>query len=189
MMSTHVTREEFEGRMRVLEGEVEGEKLVTRYILEQTQRNGDDLAAIKARVDHLSIDVALVRGAVTGHTALLNVLVQDVGQLRLETGGIRRDIGELRQETGGMRQDMGELRQEMSEMRRDSGQLRREVGEMRRDMDTMRADITAVGRDMGELRQEVRQEMGEMRRDMGTMHADIAAIRAALAPRDPLGGN
>src|SRR5262249_2830940 len=120
MMSTHVTREEFEGRMRVREGEVEGEKLVTRYILEQTQRNDDDLAAIKARVDHLSIDVGLVRGAVTGHTALLNVLVQDVGQLR--------------QETGGMRRDMGELRQEMSEMRRDSGQLRREVGEMRRDM-------------------------------------------------------
>src|SRR5215510_253246 len=124
IMSTYVPREEFDGRMRVLEGEVEGEKLVTRHILQQTKRNGDDLAAIKARVDHLSIDVALVRGAVTGHTALLNVLVQDVGQLR--------------QETGGMRRDMGELRQEVSEMRRDSGQLRREVGEMRRDMDAMR---------------------------------------------------
>ncbi len=57
-------------------------KLVTRHILEQTQRNGDDLAALKTRVDHLSNDVALVRGAVTGHTALLNVLVQDVGQIR-----------------------------------------------------------------------------------------------------------
>ncbi len=88
---------------------------MTRHILEQTQRNGDDLAALKTRVDHLSNDVALVRGAVTGPTALLNVLVQDVGQLR--------------------------------------------------------------------------QEMGDIRRDMGTMPADIAAIRAALAPRDPLGGN
>jgi len=31
--------------------------------------------------------------------------------------------------------------------------------------------------------------MGEMHRNMVTMHTDIAAIRAALAPRDPLGGN
>ena len=107
--------------MRVLEGEVEGEKLVTRYILEQTQRNGDDLAAIKARVDHLSSDVALVRGAVTGHTALLNVLVQDVGQLRQETGGMRRDMGRLRQE---MQRDMGQLRQDMGTMRADIAAIR-----------------------------------------------------------------
>ena len=126
-MSTHVTREEFDRRMRVLEGEVEGEKLVTRYILEQTQRNGDDLGALKTRVDHLSNDVALVRGAVTAHTGLLNVLVQDVGQLRQEMGAMRRDMGELRQ-------DMGELRQE----------LKQEIGELRRDMGTMRADIVAI---------------------------------------------
>jgi len=120
-MSTYVTRAEFDGRMRVLEGEVEGEKLVTRHILEQTQRNGDDLAALKARVDHLSSDVALVRGAVTGHTALLNVLVQDVGQLRQETGGVRRDIGQLRQE---MQRDMGQLHREMGTMRADIAAIR-----------------------------------------------------------------
>ena len=121
IMSTYVTRAEFDGRMRVLEGEVEGEKLVTRHILEQTQRNGDDLAALKARVDHLSSDVALVRGAVTGHTALLNVLVQDVGQLRQETGGVRRDIGQLRQE---MQRDMGQLHREMGTMRADIAAIR-----------------------------------------------------------------
>ena len=48
-----VTREEFSqlaSRVSVVEREVEGEKLVTRYILEQTRRNGDDLAAIKGRL-------------------------------------------------------------------------------------------------------------------------------------------
>jgi uncharacterized protein YoxC len=34
----------------VLEREVEGEKLVTRHVLEQTRHNGDDLAAIKTRL-------------------------------------------------------------------------------------------------------------------------------------------
>jgi dsDNA-specific endonuclease/ATPase MutS2 len=169
--------------MRVLEGEVEGEKLVTRHILEQTQRNGDDLAALKARVDHLSIDVALVRGAVTGHTALLNVLVQDVGQLRQEMGGTRRDIGQLHQEVQrnigalhrDIQQDMGALRQEMQQ---DVGALRQEI---QQDMAALRQEMQ---RDMGELRQEMRQDMGALRQDMGTMRADIAAIRTALAPRD-----
>jgi uncharacterized protein YoxC len=52
-MPAYVTREEFEARVGVLEREVEGEKLVTRHILEQTRRNGDDLAAIKTRLDRV----------------------------------------------------------------------------------------------------------------------------------------
>jgi phage shock protein A len=38
--------------MLTLEQEVEGEKL-TRHILEQTRRNGDDLAAVKTRLDRV----------------------------------------------------------------------------------------------------------------------------------------
>src|SRR5580700_12317505 len=45
-MAAEVTSEEF----IALEREVEGEKLVTRHILEQTRRNGDDLAGIKTRL-------------------------------------------------------------------------------------------------------------------------------------------
>jgi tetrahydromethanopterin S-methyltransferase subunit G len=51
-----VTREEFsqlQARVSVVEREVEGEKLVTRYILEQSRRNGDDLAAVKTRLDRV----------------------------------------------------------------------------------------------------------------------------------------
>ena|SRR3972149_1066278 len=49
----NVTREEFEARVSIVEREVEGEKMVTRHILEQTRRNGDDLAAIKSRLDRV----------------------------------------------------------------------------------------------------------------------------------------
>ena len=52
-MAEYITREEFEARVGVLEQEVDGEKLVTRYILEQTRRNGDDLAAIKTRLERV----------------------------------------------------------------------------------------------------------------------------------------
>lgn len=39
--------------MTALEQEVEGEKVVTRYILEQVRRNGDDLAALRGRMDRV----------------------------------------------------------------------------------------------------------------------------------------
>ena len=52
-MAADVTRQEFEGRVGVLEREVEGENLVTRHILEQTRRNSDDLAASKTRLDRV----------------------------------------------------------------------------------------------------------------------------------------
>jgi uncharacterized protein YoxC len=56
-MVGEVLREEFQGRVGVLESEVEGEKLVTRYILEQTRRNGEDLATLKTRLDRLERSV------------------------------------------------------------------------------------------------------------------------------------
>lgn len=55
-MPVEVTREEFthlKTRVDVVEREVEGEKMVTRHILEQSRRNGDDLAAVKTRLDRL----------------------------------------------------------------------------------------------------------------------------------------
>jgi hypothetical protein len=73
--------------MRVFE--VEGEKVVTRHIFEQSRRNGDGLAAvkseleaIKSRLDHHDGEFALLKSVLTTHTALLNVLVQDVGMIR-----------------------------------------------------------------------------------------------------------
>ena len=54
-MASDVSRDEFtqlQTRVDVVEREVDGEKLVTRHVLEQTRRNSADLAAIKARQDH-----------------------------------------------------------------------------------------------------------------------------------------
>src|SRR5687768_4487811 len=56
LMASDVTREEHQQlvvRVDVLEREVEGEKMVTRHILEQTRRNSDDLAVIKTRLDRV----------------------------------------------------------------------------------------------------------------------------------------
>jgi len=80
-MPTYVTREEFEARTGVLEREVEGEKLVTRHILEQTRRNGDDLAAVKTRLDRVEQKLDGLDRKVDGVDRKVNDLERTVGGL------------------------------------------------------------------------------------------------------------
>src|SRR5262249_24751235 len=61
-MAGPVTRDEFDELVR----EVEGEKIVTRHILEQTRRNGDDLAAVKSRLDRHDQRFDLVEREIRG---------------------------------------------------------------------------------------------------------------------------
>ncbi|HLQ91375.1 MAG TPA: hypothetical protein VK148_15220 [Xanthobacteraceae bacterium] len=76
-MAADITRGEFkhlETRVDILEREVDGEKMVTRHILEQARRNSDDLAAIKSRLDR-------VEGKVDGIDQRLGALERDLPQI------------------------------------------------------------------------------------------------------------
>jgi uncharacterized protein YoxC len=77
-MVADVTREEFGARVGVLEQEVEGEKLVTRHILEQSRRNADDLAAVKTRLDRVERKVDEVAQDVSGLKAAVDRLMQEL---------------------------------------------------------------------------------------------------------------
>jgi tetrahydromethanopterin S-methyltransferase subunit G len=77
-MAEAVTRDEFAQlavRVDILQREVEGEKLVTRHILDQTRRNSDDLAAIKSRLDRFE-----------------NKFEQRVDVLERKVDGLARDL-------------------------------------------------------------------------------------------------
>jgi hypothetical protein len=84
-MPGEVTREEFEARVGEIVAEVEGEKVVSRYILEQSRRNGDDLAVLKSRMDRFESELRQLReeGRQTR---------DDVRQLRDEGRQLRRDL-------------------------------------------------------------------------------------------------
>jgi uncharacterized protein YoxC len=79
-----VTREEFEARVGVLEREVEGEKMVTRHILEQTRRNSDDLAAIKTRLDRVEGKVDVLQTKVDGLQTTVDGLARELPQIVAE---------------------------------------------------------------------------------------------------------
>jgi uncharacterized protein YoxC len=87
-MSSDITREEFEARVGVLEREVEGEKMVTRHILEQTRRNGDDLAAVRTRLDR-------VEGKVDGLGQQLGTVEQRLGAVERRIGTLERNLPQI----------------------------------------------------------------------------------------------
>lgn len=76
-------------RVDILEQEVEGEKMVTRYILEQTRRNGDDLAILKSRVERVEGKVDGLEGKVDGLERKVDGLAHDLGALRADVHGLR----------------------------------------------------------------------------------------------------
>ena len=86
-MPTYVTREEFEARVGVFEREVEGEKLVTRHVLEQTRLNSDDLAVIKTRLDRVEGKVDRLQTTVDG---LVRDLPKIVGEAVRNANSTRR---------------------------------------------------------------------------------------------------
>jgi uncharacterized protein YoxC len=69
-----ITREEF----AALAQEVEGEKLVTRHILEQTRRNGDDIAAVKTRLNRVEEKVDGLDRKVDGLGRKVDTLAQSI---------------------------------------------------------------------------------------------------------------
>jgi uncharacterized protein YoxC len=73
-MPADVIRQEF----TALQQAVEGAKLVTRHILEQTRRNGDDIAAVKTRLNRVEEKVDGLDRKVDGLDRKIDVLAQSI---------------------------------------------------------------------------------------------------------------
>lgn len=81
MGEADVTREEFTrlaDRVSTVEQEVEGEKLVSRYILSQARQNGDDLAVLKTRFDRVEAELLSLKS--------------DFSSLRNDVSSLRKDL-------------------------------------------------------------------------------------------------
>lgn len=102
MPEPEVTREDLkrvETRVEFVAQEVEGEKLLSRYILQQTRQNGDDLAILKARteriegkVDKLEGKVDKLEGKVDRLDGKVDRLEQKFNQLETKLPGLIADV-------------------------------------------------------------------------------------------------
>jgi hypothetical protein len=96
-MAEYVTRGEFEARVGVLEREVDGEKMVTRHVLEQTRRNSDDLAAIKTRLGRVETRLDGVETRLDRVEQKLDGLIRDLPGI---VGGVMREVLQERDQRG-----------------------------------------------------------------------------------------
>ncbi len=86
-MSDLVAREEhklLQDRVSVVEREVDGEKMLSRYILQQVRANGDDLAAVKTRMDRFETRM-------DGVETRLGAVENNLSQFRKDMPGIVAD--------------------------------------------------------------------------------------------------
>ncbi len=95
MPEPDVTREDLkriETRVEFVAQEVEGEKLLSRYILQQTRQNGDDLAVLKARTERIEGKVDKLEGKVDRLESKVDRLEQRFSQLETKLPGLIADV-------------------------------------------------------------------------------------------------
>ena len=102
MPEPEVTREDLkrvETRVEFVAQEVEGEKLLSRYILQQTRQNGDDLAILKARTERIEQKLETEVRAVRSD---LNALRNDFNAAQAKLPGMIAEVmREVLRETRG----------------------------------------------------------------------------------------
>jgi chromosome segregation ATPase len=170
-MREMATTEELNIRVGILANEVEGEKAVTRYAFEQVRLNTDELTAFRAdarlRLDRISSDMALVKAAQIAQGGTLNILVQDVREIRQDMIALRRDMH--------ARLDKVDARLDNVDARLDKVDARLDKVDARLDKVDARLDKLDARLDRLETRFEQMQE-------------SITAILAAVSPRNPPDG-
>ena len=99
MPGPEVTREDLkrvETRVEFVAQEVDGEKLLSRYVLQQARQNGDDLAILKARTarieQKLETDVRELRSDLNGLKSDLNALRSDFKSSQEKLPGLIADV-------------------------------------------------------------------------------------------------
>lgn len=81
MTQPEVTRDELirlENRVTAVEQEVDGEKTLSRFILNQSRLNGDDLAVVKTQLDRVEAELVSLRS--------------EFSSLRTEVSSLKREL-------------------------------------------------------------------------------------------------
>jgi hypothetical protein len=145
-----MTANGLERRVRTLEEELNGERHVSRYMVEQAGRNSEVLHAVRAeigavtvRVDVLSGDMVSVKAALAMHGRALDVMQQDIRQVRGEMAELHRGQAAMRGELTAVREEM---RQEFTAVREE---MRQEFTAAREEMAERHAELLAAVRALG----------------------------------------
>ena len=98
-MATDSRYEDLAQHVRTIESDVEGERHVTRRVLEHLQQINSELATGRGAADTLALhvnrladDMSVVKATLVRHGRALDVLQQDVRQMRSEMASMREEL-------------------------------------------------------------------------------------------------
>ncbi len=137
-MVTDSRYDDLERRLRTAESDIVGDRHVSQYAAEQARRGTEAFLALRgevaalrvyvvgttARVDAIGENVAAINTMLVRHGRAIEVLQQDVRELRQEQIAMRAEMGEMRAAVGEMRADTVEMRAKMGEVRAEAGEMR-----------------------------------------------------------------
>jgi chromosome segregation ATPase len=212
--------DELERRVRSIPLPTCGERHVTRYAAEQARRGTEaflalrsevaalradtaalraDIAGTIAHVDTVAENMAIVSATLTRHGRSLDVLMQDVRELRGEATALRRDveavnaridglrdavntrIDELRHDVEELRSGQAELRRDVEELRSGQAELRRDVEELRKGQEELRSGQEALRREV----EAINVRLDRMQEGATAHHTELLAAIRALAGSSP----
>jgi predicted nucleic acid-binding Zn-ribbon protein len=109
--------------------------------VEQTTRNSEVLHALRAEVAQLRADVAAARVDVNGTGMRVDVLAGDGAAIKAALAMHGRALDVLQQDVRQLRGDMTEVRDEITELRGETAGLR---GEMNRRLSAIEQTVAAI---------------------------------------------
>jgi chromosome segregation ATPase len=204
--------DELERRVRTLEEELNGERHVTRYAAEQARRGTEaflglrsevallradtsqlrvDIATTTAHVDAFAETIAIVSTTLARHGRALDVLLQDVRELRTEATALRRDMEAINSRLDGLQQEVQQLRSEGTALRRDVEAINARLDGLQQDVRELRGGQDELRRGQDELRRGqdglrsgqdgLRSGQDELRRGQGELHARLDVLQREQA--------
>jgi chromosome segregation ATPase len=123
------------------EEELNGERHVSRYMVEQAGRNSEGLHAVRAELAALRAEVAGMRADLTGVAARVDVLCGDMASTKAALTMHGRALDVLMQDVRQLRSGQEELRSSQEELRRGQEELRSSQEELRRGQEELQARL------------------------------------------------
>jgi septal ring factor EnvC (AmiA/AmiB activator) len=134
--------EDLEQRLRTAEADIVGDRHVSQYAAEQARRGTEAFLALRSEVAAHRADTAALRADIAGTTARVDALGENVAAINAMIVRHGRAIEVLMQDVRQIRGDMTELRQETA-ARFDRLASSLDVRQIRGDMTELRQETTA----------------------------------------------
>jgi chromosome segregation ATPase len=168
------TIDELENRTRFIESEVEGEKVVTRHVLQQASLNADDLGRLNTEVRHLNEQMVLANAALNNQGTRFTAITQDVTLLRQDVTALRRGMEEVHTRLDAVEKRLDAVEQRLDAIERNIATMQNSIAAMERRLDSVERNVATM-----------QGSMAAMERRLDTMERNIAAILAAVLPGAP----